>query len=277
MFVPIISMAVLGGVLGLILAVASKKFHVDVDPRVDQVLEALPGANCGACGYPGCAGYAEAVVLKDAEVTLCAPGGAACAQAVAKIMGKESGAGQEPDFATCACRKSEVAIPYDYDGPRTCKAASIAGIAGGPLACAYGCLGFGDCAAACPFDAIVMGADGLPHVDEDRCTGCKKCVAACPRSLMRVDPESRVVFVQCQNRDKGAQANKVCAHACIACKKCEKECPFDAIHVEGNLAVIDYEKCKNCGKCVKVCPKNAIVNLRQERRERKKARESVAG
>jgi ferredoxin len=114
-----------------------------------------------------------------------------------------------------------------------------------------------------------MGSDNLPHVNEDLCTGCGQCIAACPRGLTRVDSEKRVVFVQCKNRDKGAVANKVCERACIGCRKCEKECPFDAIHVENNLAVIDYDKCKLCGKCVPVCPKNAIANFRQERRERK--------
>ena len=270
------SMAVLGLALGLILAVASRKFRVEVDPRVEQVLEALPGINCGACGYAGCESYAEAVVREEERTTLCAPGGREVASKVAGIMGKEDAGEAEPEFAICACQKEGVARSYDYQGPATCLDASAPGLAGGPLACAYGCLGFGDCAAACPFDAIHMGADGLPHVDEKACTGCKRCVAACPRGLMRVDPESRVIFVRCTNRDKGAKANKLCEHACIACRKCEKECPFDAIHVIDNLAVIDYDKCKQCGKCVKVCPKGVIVNLRKERRERKKQREASA-
>lgn len=273
MIPALISMALLGGLLGLILAVASKRFHVETDPRIDEVSEALPGVNCGACGYPGCAGYAEAIVVEGTEINLCAPGGKETVEAIASIMGMEAVA-TEARFATVACQAKGMQSRFRYEGVRDCKAANVMGLAGGFKTCTYGCLGLGNCAAACPFDAIVMGADDLPHVNEDLCTGCGQCVSACPRGLTRVDSEKRVIFVQCKNRDKGAVANKLCEHACIGCHKCVKECPFDAIHVENNLAVIDYEKCKLCGKCVGVCPKQVIVNLRQERRERAKARES---
>jgi RnfABCDGE-type electron transport complex B subunit len=270
----VFSMLALGGVLGLILAVASKKFHVETDPRIEKIAEVLPNANCGACGLPGCVGYAEAIVEKGVAINLCAPGGKDAAAAIAQIMGVTAGA-SEPNFATCSCQKSGVADNYQYSGVRDCTAASVTALAGGVSACRFGCLGFGNCVAACPFGALEM-VNGLPVVDEEKCTGCKQCVAACPRGLMRVDPESRVVFVQCKSKDKGAVAGKICEHACIACKKCEKECPFDAIHVIDNLAVIDYGKCKNCGKCVQVCPKGVIVTLRAERRERKKAREALS-
>lgn len=271
MFPALIAMAILGGVLGLVLAVASKKFHVETDPRVEQVLAALPGANCGACGQPGCAGYAEAVVLRGAAVNLCSAGGAACAKTIAAIMGVEATAA-EPAFATCSCQKQGVTVKYVYDGPRSCKAANSAGLAGGMLSCTHGCLGLGDCAAACPFGALTLGSGGLPIVDEEKCTGCRKCVAACPRGLMRVDPESRVVLVACINKDKGGDAAKLCERACIVCRKCEKECPRGAISMVDNLAVIDYAKCDFCGKCVPVCPRNIIVDLGPERKRRKDKR-----
>lgn len=275
MYIAITVMATLGGVLGLILAIASKKFHVDVDARVDEAIEALPGINCGACGFPGCAGYAEAVVLSGADITLCAPGGKATARGLARIMGMDP-VEREASLATCSCQKSGVQVQYNYIGIRSCKAAAMPGIAGGPIACRYGCLGLGDCVTACLFGALLVGDDGLVHINESNCTGCKKCVSVCPRTLMRIDPESRVVYIKCMNHDKGAVAGKLCNHACIACRKCVKECPFEAIEIINNLAVIDYDKCKNCGKCVKVCPKSVIVSLRAERRERKKGKELEA-
>ncbi len=275
MTVAIIAMAVLGAVLGLILAYASKKFHVETDPRVDQVLEALPGANCGACGYPGCSAYAEAVVLKGAPINMCIPGATGSAMAIGKIMGVEATA-TEPRFAMVSCNGDGVAQRFEYQGVKTCNAASVMGLAGAFQNCPYGCLGLGSCAKACPFGAIRMGEDNLPYVDENLCTGCGKCAEVCPRKLPKVGPESRVIFVRCNNKDRGALANKTCNHACIGCGKCERECPFDAIHVINNLAVIDYDKCKLCGKCVNVCPKNLIINVRAERKARKTAREEKA-
>ncbi|MHC4871613.1 MAG: RnfABCDGE type electron transport complex subunit B [Planctomycetota bacterium] len=272
LIMALVVMGIIGVALGIVLAWGGKRFAVEVDERVGNIDEALPGANCGACGYPGCPGYAEAIVNEGAAMNLCAPGGADLAQEIASIMGGEVEK-TEPNYAVTCCQGGEVASLFDYVGVSDCRAASLSGIAGGRKACTYGCLGFGTCVKACPFGAMVLGVDRIPVIDEEKCTGCRRCVDSCPRSLNRVDSESTSVFVKCMSKDKGAVANKLCPHACIACKKCEKECPFDAIHIENNLAVIDYEKCKFCGKCVGVCPKNVIVNLRKERRERKKARE----
>ncbi|MDR3078379.1 MAG: 4Fe-4S binding protein, partial [Planctomycetota bacterium] len=152
-----------------------------------------------------------------------------------------------------------------YSGIQTCRGASLPGLGGGWLNCRYGCLGYGDCRAACPFRAIAMGPDRRPVVNEDKCTGCKKCVIACPRGIMAVDLLDKFVHVACRNRDKGPLANKICAHACISCRKCEKACPVQAIAVPNNLAEIDYSKCVNCGKCVEVCPHQVIVTLREAR------------
>lgn len=266
--IPLLLMAVLGGVLGLVLAYASKKFFVKVDPRIEAVAEALPGVNCGACGYPGCSGYAEAIVIKGVALNLCAPGAAAAATAIADIMGLTVTT-TEPNFAMVRCDGDGVRPRFHYSGVQSCKAASVMGLAGSFQDCPYGCLGLGSCVEACPFGALSLNENNIAVVDENICSGCGKCVEACPRGLVRIDPESRVIVVRCNNRDKGAKANKQCNHACIACGKCVRECPFDAIHVVDNVAVIDYEKCKLCGKCVKACPKNLIIDIRAARREKK--------
>ena len=268
---PVIIMAALGAILGLVLAIASKKFHVVVDPRTEEVTEVLPGVNCGACGFAGCAAYAEGIVEKGAEINLCAPGAAAVVEKIADIMGMTASA-SEPNFAVVQCDGDGVRARFKYSGVSTCKAASVMGLAGSFQACPYGCLGLGSCIEACPFGAMKLNENNVVEIDENLCAGCGKCVEVCPRNLIRLDPESRVIVVRCQNHDKGAKANKACNHACIACQKCVKECPFDAIHIVDNLAVIDYDKCKLCGKCVNICPKNLIVNLRSERKERRAAR-----
>ncbi len=266
--VALLVMAILGGLLALVLAIASKRFAVEVNPLVANINSVLPGANCGGCGFAGCANYAEAVALKGADPTLCSPGGVKTAMEIAKLMGIEASA-KTRSVAHCHCQHLNVQKVAVYSGIQSCRGASLQGLGGGWLDCRYGCMGYGDCQKACPFGAITMSDDNRPVVDEDRCTGCKKCVVACPRALMSVLPIDKHVHVLCHNRDKGAMANKICGHACISCKKCEKECPFDAIHVVNQLAVIDYGKCTSCGKCVGVCPHQVIVNLREERRGKK--------
>ncbi len=269
----IVIMVLLGIAFGAILAYASKKFHVDIDPRVEQVIEVLPNANCGACGMPGCGGYAEAIVAGKAELDQCAPGGAECAHMVAKIMGREVEA-KEKRFAVLACKGgNRIAERFEYAGVSDCRAASL--LLKGEKVCDFGCLGLDTCAEACPFDAIVM-RDGLPVVIEERCTGCGSCVRVCPNGLFHLESEKKHVHVGCSSHDPGKVVNRICDVGCIACKKCEKECPFDAIHVENNLAVIDYEKCTVCGKCVKVCPTGAIYNLMKARKARKKREQPAA-
>ncbi|NLF39568.1 RnfABCDGE type electron transport complex subunit B [bacterium] len=260
---PLVSLGLFGAVFGAGLAYASKKFAVVVDPRVEEVTKALPGINCGACGYPGCAGYAAAVVAGHAPPNKCVPGGAETARNVARLIGLE-GVSFERKTAFVRCQGAPTAVrSAAYSGPRTCTLAALVG--GGPFACTQACLMMGDCFRACPYDAISWQADGLPVILEDKCIACGKCVAACPRELIILRPDTKQVMVTCRNQDKGAVARKKCTTACIACTKCVQTCPVQAIGMEGNVAAIDTAKCILCGQCVDVCPTKAITDHRPGR------------
>jgi RnfABCDGE-type electron transport complex B subunit len=261
-------LGVLGAALGLLLYVASRAFAIKTDPKVDEILAALPGANCGGCGMAGCAAYAEMLVKSGGAVNLCGPGGAAAAAKIAAVLGVAFDA-TDRRVSVLACRGTCGYAPakYEYSGIRDCRAAAL--VHEGPKACRYGCLGLGACAAACPFGAIRMGADGLAHVAEDLCMACSKCVTVCPRNLYRLASEKETVRVACSSRDPGKETNRVCKVGCIACRRCEKACKFEAIKVVDNLATIDYSKCKHCAACVKVCPRGIIVNYRAARKARK--------
>ncbi len=253
------AVGVLGGfglVFGVGLAIAAKKFHVEQDPRLDLLLEVMPGANCGACGYAGCSAYAEAM-LGDAAINLCPVGGAALVEKLGEIMGGNSEVA-ERQVATVYCRggKEESGPRFRYSGLGTCQEAQQIG--GGDKMCAYGCLGYGDCFRACPFDAITMNDNGLPVIDEEKCTGCEQCVAACPRSIISMRPAKSSVVIQCRSEAKGVEVRKSCKTGCIACRLCVKACPFDAITIKDNLAIIDHHKCRNCGLCIPVCPTKVI-------------------
>lgn len=256
-------LSALGGLFGAGLAYASRRFHVEVDPRVARIGEVLPGANCGACGYAGCAAYAAAIVSEDAPIDLCTPGGAKCQSAVAAIMGREVSVTAEPMVARLHCNGGcrERAPRYRYVGIMDCKAADL--LQGGYRSCTYGCTGLGTCARVCPFDAITM-VDGLPVVDEEACTGCGICVRECPKDLFELVPRRFHVMVRCRSEDRGAAAKQVCDNPCIGCSKCAKACPVGAILVskERWLAAIDYTKCTDCGECVETCPTKAIFDRR---------------
>jgi electron transport complex, RnfABCDGE type, B subunit len=247
----------LGLVFGGMLSFASKKFHVDVDERVAQVRECLGGANCGACGYPGCDGFAAAVVKGEAPITGCAPAGDKGAKAIGKIMGLEAVTGEKLVARVLCQGENGVAKDrYAYDGYQSC--ATAAGLAGGPKDCRFACLGLGDCQDKCMFGAISM-ENGIAHVNPDLCTACGACVKACPRGVMKLLPVSSSVIVRCRNSDVARVARAVCMDACIGCGRCKKECQYEAITVENGFARIDPEKCTRCGACAAVCPCKCIT------------------
>lgn len=254
-------LAALGLVFGVLLAVAGKIFAVDTDPRVEAVRGCLAGANCGACGYPGCDGYAAAVVKGEAPVNACVPGGAAAAASIGEIMGVSAGEGERyVAFVRCAGTRGHAAEKYEYEGIPSCLAASrLPG--GGAKACAYGCLGLGDCAAACPFDAMHV-ENGVAVVDRSKCVGCMKCAEACPRGMIVKVPADSTDLVACASVEKGAEVRKKCEFGCIGCQLCKRECPADAIVIENNLAVIDQSRCVHCGHCSDVCPRGIIRDIR---------------
>ncbi|TAJ14170.1 Fe-S cluster domain-containing protein [Marinilabiliaceae bacterium JC017] len=277
--ITIITLGALGAVAAIILYFVAQKFKVFEDPRIDQVEEVLPAANCGGCGFPGCRAFAEAMVKADDISTMnCPVGGAEVMAKAAAVLGKEVEAAA-PKLAVVKCNGTCENRPRltTYDGASTC--AIAASLYGGETGCSYGCYGLGDCVEACTFDAIYMDEEtGLPVVDEEKCVACGACVSACPKNIIELrkqGPKGRRVFVSCVNKDKGAVARKVCSAACIGCKKCEKECPFGAITVVNNLAYIDDSKCKLCRKCVVVCPTNAIHEVNFPPRKPKPAIEST--
>ena len=262
----IVSSIIVLGVIGLASAVilyfVAQKFKVEEDTRIDEVAELLPGANCGGCGYPGCRGFAEACVKADSlENMLCPVGGLPVMCKVSEFLG-HAVCQATPKIAVVRCNGSCANRPRTnkFDGAKNCKIATQ--LYAGETNCSYGCLGFGDCAAACQFDAIKINTEtGIPEVDEEKCTACGACVKACPKKVIELrnkGVKGRRVFVSCINKDKGGVARKACSAACIGCGKCQKVCPFGAIKVENNLAYIDFELCRSCRKCVNECPTGAI-------------------
>ena len=263
--IAVLVLGAIGLIAAAVLYLASKKFAVYEDPRIGQVSAVLPQANCGGCGYPGCSGFAGACVkAADAgslEGCFCPVGGQPVMTQVADLLGMAAVA-SAPKVAVVRCNGTCENRPrvVEFDGAHSCRVQNMTGM--GETGCVWGCLGCGDCVKACKFDAIHMNPEtGLPEVDEEKCTACGACAKACPRGIIEIrlkGLKNRRVIVLCNNKDKGAIANKACKASCIGCGKCTKVCKFEAITLDSNLAYIDAEKCKLCRKCEEECPKQAI-------------------
>lgn len=257
----IVVMIGLGLTFGILLAVANNKLVVEVDPRIYEVDEVLPKGQCGACGFAGCLGYADAVVKNpDVPTNLCAPGKEEVARKIAEITGKKP-ASVESRIASvrCAGTFEKAKQNFEYDGIQGCVSANI--LQGGNKLCKYGCLGYGTCVKACPFNAMRMSPEGLPIINREKCTGCGKCVTACPRGVIELIDEESMVRVDCNSRDKGAVSRLTCTVSCIGCGICSKQCGHNAIKIENNLAVVDRAICINeCydPTCLAKCPTKAI-------------------
>ncbi|HCM91300.1 MAG TPA: ferredoxin [Lachnospiraceae bacterium] len=259
----IIAVSVVGGVgllIGIFLSVFGNVFKVETDPVADSIEDALPGNNCGGCGYAGCSGLAAAIAKGEAPVSGCPVGGEPVAEVIAGIMGVEADA-SDKKVAHVKCKGTcDLTFNnYNYEGVKDCRMASFVP-SGGPKSCDFGCMGFGTCVAACEFDAIRI-VDGVAKIDKDKCRACGKCIDACPKHLIELIPYKAKYAVDCMNKDKGPLVMKVCKTGCIGCSLCAKECPKEAITVDGFLARIDQEKCVGCGLCAKKCPKGAISKL----------------
>ncbi len=255
----VVLLTVMGAVFGAILGFAAKVFAVQKDPREEKIVELLPGANCGGCGFAGCAGYAAAIVSGKAEVTRCKPGGDPTADAIAAVMGMAP-VDMVREVAHVGCSGCGVDhTKYNYEGVQDCLSASLMSV-GGPLGCDYGCLGFGSCEKVCPFDAIHV-KNGVAVVDEEKCKACEKCVDVCPRHIIALEPykTKKHVAIPCSSKAKGPVVTKVCSNGCIGCSLCAKACPKQAITVENFLARIDYDKCVGCGLCAQKCPRGLIT------------------
>lgn len=249
--------AVLGVLVGYGLVYTSKKFHVQVDEKELAVRAALPGNNCGACGYAGCDAMAAAIAKGEAPVNGCPVGGAASAEKIGAVMGVNADVlERKTAFVRCKGSCEVTKNQGNYVGIPDCRTAALNGIRF--TDCDYGCLGLGSCAAACPEHAIRV-ANGVAVVDRTKCIGCGICVKTCPRGLIELVPQSKHVIVQCSNKDKGPQVKKVCSAGCIGCMLCTRQCEHGAISVEANLARVDYETCVQCGKCVEKCPAKVIT------------------
>ena len=245
--------------MGTLLALVTHFFSVKESRKKLRARACLPGVNCGACGFKGCDDYAAALAEGKAAPNLCVPGGEDTANALGKVLGVEVGEiKRDVAFVHCNGHCEATSKKADYVGISTCRAASM--IYGGPNACNHGCMGYGDCAAVCPANAICV-MDGIAHVDETRCIGCGICSSVCPKHVISLVPRDAGAVMMCSSKDKGADARKACKNACLGCKKCEKTCPNGAIKVVNNLATIDYEKCTGCGACAKGCPTGCLKNV----------------
>lgn len=254
----VLVVGVVGLFLGIFLGIASIVFKVETDEREEAVLEALPGNNCGGCGFPGCSGLAAAIVKGEASVNACPVGGEAVGNVIAGIMGVEAGESvRMTAFVKCAGDCDRTTKNYEYTGIEDCAMMKYVPD-GGAKSCSHGCLGYGNCVKACPFNAISI-VNGIAVVDKEQCKACSKCIAACPKGLIELIPYDSKHAVACSSKDKGPVTMKACKTGCIGCGLCVKACPSEAITVTDFHAHIDQSKCTGCGECKEKCPKKAII------------------
>jgi electron transport complex protein RnfB len=261
----VITLGGLGFLASIALGMASRRFHVEVDPRIEAIDEALPQANCGACGYPGgCRGYAKDIVESGVPVDLCGPGGPEVAQKIAGIMGQEVELGERKMAVVC-CAGSDALVRkrFEYQGVEDCRAAELFQAGAGSKACPYGCLGLGSCVRACPFDAISLTGDGLAVVDPEKCTGCGNCIEVCPRGIIKLIPVSAPIAVLCNFQGKGSAVRKICPVGCTGCGVCVKRAKQDAIKLVNDLPVIDYSVPAEGLDVAELCPPFTIIDLRK--------------
>lgn len=267
--IPALIVGLCGMMAGILLTVAAKVFHVEVDERIEKIGEALPQANCGACGYAGCADYAAAIIQKGAPTNLCRPGGADAAGKIAAILGTAAAdVVKMTAVVHCSgdCKATEQ--QFVFDGVQSCKA--VKRFYGGTGMCKYGCIGLGDCMTVCEHSAIRI-ENGVAKVTPALCGACGQCAAVCPNQLIEIKPLAKHIDVLCSSADNGKVTKQNCKNGCIGCKICEKKCPNGAIKVENFHAAIDYEKCTGCGICMAACPAKVIHSCEPQPAKEEKA------
>ncbi len=271
-----VSLGAMGLLFGAGLAYASQKFAVEIDPRALAIRDALPGANCGGCGLPGCDSFANAILDGSASINGCPVGGSECIKKIAEIMGVEADESVKK-IARVICNgdNKKCKEKFEYFGIQDCKAAAM--IAGGSKSCSYGCLGLGTCVKACQFDAIEITDGNLARIIPEKCTACGKCIEVCPKDVIDLVPFEQEVAVDCNNEEFGKPVKEKCSVGCIGCKICVKVCPFDAMEFSDNLAKIDYDKCTNCMLCAEKCPTKAIYANFEKRRKAQIIEEDCVG